>query len=155
MKRVTLMMVMVLTAATVFAQWGTDVAQDMMTGRVTHYIFSEAQVTSGTIGEPFLMIIYTEGNGYGAVVNFGGYSIDRSTRSIDIRFGDDVEQMAVVVTSDRKGFMFRDPLALMSRMVNHDEVPMQTASATGRRMLAMWSMDGFDEAVAWLTGHVE
>ena len=155
MKRVVLMTAMALTAATVFAQWHTEVNEDIMTGTVTRYIYSEALVTSGTIGTPFLMFMYTEANGYGAVVHFGGYSIDRSTRSIDIRFGDAVEQMVVVTTSDREGLSFRDPLALMSRMINHDEVPMQTASATGRRMLAMWSMDGFDQAVAWLTGHAE
>ena len=154
MKRVVLTMAMALTAATVFAQWHMDVTEDVMTGAVTRYIYAEAQMSTGTLRTPFIMVMQRD-SGYTALVDFRSYSVARDVRRIAVRFGDSLEQVAARPTHDSNGVIFADALGMMERMGQYDEIPMQLFTATGHRMVAMWSMDGYQDAVAWLTGHVE
>ena len=155
MKKMLIIIALVAIAATAtaddrtFGDWVIEGATDIMTGEPEYYMVTEAKAASGTLRDPVLVGRYNDGE-LDLILHWGGYRVDRDARIITMVLGSDNAQTARISLSTTREAVFLNDETI-GDMLGQETVAFEMQSATNRRMVARWDINGMVEALAYLT----
>lgn len=149
MKQKALMVVLLVVAAALHAQWHYDSVEDMMAGTTSQVMVLGAEAAQGTLNPPALFVRTSDGSEYDVFVHWGGYTIWEDNPRLIIRYGENepLQWGASLSTNKNSTFLPREGKVLeyFSELSDGGKVVMQVERSSGN-MTARWDMTGFDEA---------
>ncbi len=144
MKKSLMFLLVVLLAQGVFAEWEAYDAEDLMAGVTKVFIVNTAVTSQGTLREPAILI-RQGGEGYEVFIDWGGYNLDRKTRTMTARFGDnEPETIPASLSTSAEAVFITDSL---NKLLEVDSFIALVYSATNRQMVAKWDVTGLKEAL--------
>jgi hypothetical protein len=150
MKRTAILMILVLMASAVFAQWVSDKETDLMYGTSKIVLLSKAVIGVDTWGNTINMIIRYQDNELEIYVVWGDYIGSDDYHRVTMRF-EDTEPFSSswsLSTSGIATFYEPDPIELLKTLITKKEFYVATVPYSKGAKVAMFSMIGLREELA-------
>jgi hypothetical protein len=142
MRRI-MVVLLVVVAASVSAQWDAFESEDLMAGTTSVVIANIAGAQQGALRDP---VIYIRA-GYEVFIHWGGYSVDRGTIIIMTRFDDKPPQPLPVTLSTTREATFVDARIILDQLKEATTFVASVNTSTGRQMIAAWDVSGLVDAI--------
>jgi hypothetical protein len=136
------------------AEWMQTEKENLMEGTIVRTVFQIAEVSEGTLNDAALAIRQT-GDEYDVFIFWGGYHMDRDTRSVIYRLGEEpVSEWLATLSTDKEATFLTDPFEVVTQLILHEgeKLVVQATRSTGVISIARFDLTGVTEAVADLAG---
>lgn len=132
-----------------FGSWELIITEDIMTGSADYMLVNMAEIAQGTLRNPVL-IVRPDGEDLEAFVHWGGYSVDRDARTVEVMADGEPTTVPISLSTDGDSVFFRGEF--ISQLQYYTNVAMLTSSNAGREMVARWDLSGYAEALQSMRG---
>ncbi len=150
MKRIVLaLVVLLLLAASVSAQWFADSSENMLTGVTTYYVASQAEVSQNTLRDATVLIRWYTSGEREVVVHWGGFEVKEKATTY-VRFGTETAVPLAIygVSNSGEAQFLLNPAefeAKLRSMKPEDTFVIQAVRAAGSvNTIARWKVGNLD-----------